>query len=166
MKKTLAALVLIATALATQAQTTSGPQSDASFSPKMSLGGPIAYPGGVWGTMVYSAKAPDGYLKWRVEGVVDQGVDWFRFGEGGSWKFNTYAGFEYVFNDEARGVTPMVGLKVNKRFTDGSLDLGLRWKHGNTYLSPVGTSSAGGSEKVSRVEAYATYWFSWNLKKE
>ena len=164
MKKPFIALALSAAALASQAQTTSGPSAETSFWPKMSLSGPIAYPGGVWGTLVYTARAPDGFLKYRIEGVVDQGVDWFRFG-GGSWKFNTYGGFEYVINDVSSGVTPMLGMKINKSFTDGSLDLGLRWKHGNTYLSPAG-GTVGGTEKVSRIEAYATYWFSWNLKKE
>lgn len=130
--------------------------------------GPIAYPGNTWGTLVYGAVRPTGDTspRWRVEGIVEQGADWFRFGADNSWKFNTYVAAEYVLNDIKSSWTPVIGAKVNKRFTDGSLDLGVRYKYGNTYLSPTGTSSFTGEARRSRVEVYATYWFDWNLKKD
>lgn len=131
--------------------------------PIRSFEGPIGYPGNTWGTVVYSAKAPAGYNEYRVEGIVEQGVDWFKFSEDKTWKFNTYGAFEYVLNSDTSGVTPVLGMKVNKAFSDGSLDLGLRIKRGSTYLSPTG-QSFGGTEKVTRTEVYATYWFAWDLK--
>lgn len=161
------------------AQTTSGPnatpnasspandKADGTFlglkMPKFN--GPIGYPGNTWGTMVYAAKQNDldTSPKWRIEGIVEQGVDWFRFGDG-SWKFNTYGAVEYVVNSNDNSWTPVVGMKVNKRFGNGSLDLGTRYKYGNTFLSPQG-SFVGGQKRTSRIEVYATYWFDWNLKQ-
>ena len=131
------------------------------------LSGPIGYPGNTWGTMVYGVHTPSGDTqpKWRIEGIVEQGVDWFRYGDG-SWKFNTYGAVEYVINSDQSSGTPVLGLKTNKRFSNGSLDLGLRYKYGNTYLSPTGASTFSGQKRVGRVEAHATYWFDWNLKKD
>lgn len=126
--------------------------------------GPLGYPGNMWGTTVYAADAPAGYLKYRIEGVVEQGVDWFMFGPDKNWKFNTYVAAEYVINSESNGVSPVIGLKASRAFTDGNLDLGVRYKYGNTYLSPTGAFNPGGTKKVGRVEIYATYWFGWNLK--
>lgn len=126
--------------------------------------GPIGYPGNTWGTLVYAAKAPDGFPRRRIEGIVEQGVDWFRFGDEKKWKYNTFVAAEYVLNTDSQGVTPVIGMKVNRAFSDGSLDLGLRVKRGSTYLSPVGVSFAGGTERVTRTEVFATYWFAWNLK--
>ena len=127
----------------------------------------LAFPGNVWGTMVYSADAPAGYPKYRIEGVVEQGVDWFRFGEGKRWKFNTYGAVEYVMNSEDKGASPVLGIKMSRGFGqgEGNLDLGLRYKYGSTYLSPTG-SFAGGTRSVGRVELYATYWFSWDAGRK
>lgn len=124
----------------------------------------LAYPGNVWGTMVYAADAPAGYPKYRIEGVVEQGIDWMRFGEDKKWKLNTYGAIEYVVNSDSKGASPVLGIKASRSFTDGNLDLGLRYKYGNTYLSPTG-GSTGGTAKVGRVEMFATYWFSWDAKK-
>lgn len=121
----------------------------------------VSYPGNVWGTLVHSADAPGGYPKYRVEGVVEQGVVWRQFND---WKLNTYGGFEYVLNSDSKGVTPMLGVKLQKSFGgDGALDLGVRVKHGNTYLSPSG-GSVGGTNRVTRTEIFATYWFAWDLR--
>lgn len=152
MKNSLIALVLVATSLAAAAQ----------VSPDTK--GPIAYPGNMWGTTVFVPNAPEGYPKYRIEGVVEQGADWFRFGEGNKWKFNTYVAAEYVINSDSKGVSPVIGLKTSRSFEDGNLDLGLRYKYGNTYLSPTG-GYAGGTKAVGRTELFATYWFAWNLKK-
>lgn len=175
MKKLFAAAAMIAACtLALAAESTSVGETYSTSGDKTSpknlfnfdkYDGPIAYPGNTWGTVVYGAKSPDGFQKYRIEGIVEQGVDWFRFSSDPQWKFNTYVAAEYVLNSDTRGVTPVLGMKVNRAFSDGSLDLGLRWKHGNTYLSPTGINNPGGTEKVSRVELYATYWFAWNLKK-
>jgi hypothetical protein len=127
--------------------------------------GPIAYPGNTWGTLVYAAHSPEGFQKYRIEGIVEQGADWFKFGEEKKWTFNTYGAFEYVINSDTRGITPILGIKSTRAFSDGSLDLGIREKYGNTYLSPTGQSFAGGSRKVARTEIYATYWFAWDAKK-
>ena len=125
----------------------------------------LSYPGNMWGTTVLAPNAPDGYPKYRIEGVVEQGVDWLRFGPDKKWKFNTYGAIEYVINSESKGASPVLGMKVSRGFSDGNLDLGLRYKYGSTYLSPTGASNPGGTKSVGRVELYATYWFAWDLKK-
>lgn len=149
MNKSFIALAIMAAAVSVQAQ---------------DFKGPIAYPGNMWGTTVLAPSAPDGYPKYRIEGVVEQGVDWFRFGDN-KWKFNTYVAGEYVINSDSKGFTPVIGMKMSRSYDDGNLDLGLRYKYGSTYLSPTGASNPGGTKAVGRVELFATYWFAWNLKK-
>lgn len=128
---------------------------------------PIGYPGNAWGTVVLGAKTPEGDTtpKYRVEGIIEQGVDWFRLPADPAWKFNTYGAVEYVINSNDSSATPVLGAKLNKRFSNGSLDLGVRYKYGNTFISPSG-SSAGGQRRTSRIEVHATYWFDWNLKRD
>ena len=127
----------------------------------------LAYPGNVWGTMVYSADAPAGYPKYRIEGVIEQGVDWLRLGQDKRWKLNTYGAVEYVLNNDSKGASPVLGVKLSRGFGqgEGNLDLGLRYKYGSTYLSPTGSSS-GGTKSVGRVELYATYWFGWDAGRK
>lgn len=128
---------------------------------------PIGYPGVAWGTVVLGAKTPNGDTapRYRTEGIIEQGVDWFRLPADLTWKFNTYGAIEYVINSDDSSATPVLGAKLNKRFGAGSLDLGVRYKYGNTFISPSG-SSVGGKQRASRVEVYATYWFDWNLKRD
>ena len=149
MNKSFIALAIMTAAISVQAQ---------------GLKGPIAYPGNMWGTTVLAPNAPDGYPKYRIEGVIEQGADWFRFGDD-KWKFNTYVAGEYVINSDSRGFSPVVGMKMSRSYDQGNLDLGLRYKYGSTYLSPTGNSNPGGTKDVGRVELFATYWFAWNLKK-
>lgn len=146
-------------------QLTTSPVVDNQTNEK-SMSGPIGYPGNTWGTIVYGVKTPNGDTvpRQRIEGVVEQGIDWFRFGDG-TLKFNTYVAGEYVVNSNDANVTPVIGMKVNKRFSDGSLDLGLRYKYGSTFITPGGSNTIGGIERASRIEVHATYWFDWNLKK-
>lgn len=128
---------------------------------------PIAYPGNTWGTIVYNTNPSEGDTtpRHRIEGIVEQGIDWFRFATDPTWKFNTYGAVEYVINSDTKTAAPVLGMKVNKHFDNGSLDLGLRWKNSKTYISPIG-SSPGGQERRNRIEVHATYWFEWNLKKD
>lgn len=124
----------------------------------------FSYPGNTWGTVVYAPSVQDGTPKLRAEGIIEQGVDWFRFG-GGSWRFNTYGALEYQINSDNTQFTPVIGMKVNKRFTDGSLDLGIRLKSANTYIGPTGSGTAGSFERKTTTQLYATYWFDWNLRR-
>lgn len=128
------------------------------------INSPMAYPGNMWGTIVLAPDAPGGYQKYRIEGVIEQGADWFRFGND-KWRFNTYVAGEYVINSNSKGFSPVIGMKMSRGYEDGNLDLGLRYKYGSTYLSPTGVSTAGGTKAIGRVELFATYWFAWNLKK-
>ncbi len=127
----------------------------------------VSYPGNTWGTLVYGVKTPEGDTvpQWRAEGIIEQGIVWKQFQNG--WKLNTFGALEYVINSDDSGYTPVLGVKMQKSFGgDGALDLGVRYKYGNTYLSPTGNGSfAGGTQKVGRVEVYATYWFAWDMKR-
>ncbi len=126
---------------------------------------PLGYPGNTWGTVVYTPSASNGDPKLRAEGIVEQGIDWFRFGDD-KWKLNTYAALEYVINSNDTQFTPVVGVKVNRRFSDGSLDLGVRVKNANTFISPNGTDTTSGLQRKVTTQIFATYWFDWNLKKD
>lgn len=124
---------------------------------------PFSYPGNTWGTIVYTgSKVNSGEPHLQVQGIVEQGVDWLRFGD--SWKLNSFVALEYVIDSNARTFTPVIGTKVNKRFSNGSLDLGIRVKNRN---QTIGITDAGApvSGRHATVQLYSTFWFDWNLKK-
>lgn len=125
---------------------------------------PLGYPGVVWGTIVYAPTARHGEPTFQTQGIVEQGIDWFRFGND-KWKFNTYGAVTYVIDDNNTTFVPQLGMKVNRRFENGSLDLGLRVMSENKVVSgsPLVTSSH--SERKATVQLYATYWFDWNLRR-
>lgn len=162
--------------LLAQNTTPSGPPAGGATTPaaeSKSTGwkGPIGYPGNTWGTLYYNAGSDNrrglGTPRWETQGIVEQGIDWFRFGDG-TWKFNTYGAIEYVINDNDKLFIPVLGMKVNKRFENGSLDIGIRVKNRNITVS--GINGYDGSEtfnrkKTATVQIFATYWFDWNLKK-
>jgi hypothetical protein len=122
---------------------------------------PIAYPGSTWGQLVYPAglvgeEKTDALLSGRVE----QGVDWFRFGED-KWKFNTYAALGYSVDNKGLSyynkLTPALGLKVSRSFDGGSLDLGVQVIHERRWKDSDSSNSG--------VQAYANWWFGWDAKK-
>jgi len=128
---------------------------------------PLGFPGVTWNTIVLSEKAPN-EPSLQMQGIVEQGVDWFKLG-GDKWKFNTYAAVTYnIDNNGARSYTPQLGLKFNRRYNNGSLDLGVRvldHHSKSNYVANLPGSSIVQTGRGRSVQAYGTFWFEWNLKK-
>jgi hypothetical protein len=119
---------------------------------------PIGYPGSTWSVLMFPASAT-GAEKNNVllQGKVEQGIDWVRFAD--VWKLNTYASVSYsadtVGLNYNNKVVPALGAKVTRAFDHGTLDLGVQVFQERRWKDQV--SSTG-------VQAYASYWFGWNLK--
>lgn len=130
---------------------------------------PLGYPGVTWNTIVLSEKVNPDEPTLQMQGIVEQGVDWFYVGKGDKWKFNTYAAVTYAIdNNSGRSYTPQIGFKFNRRYENGSLDLGVRVMnhHGrSSYIADIPGSSIVKTSKGRSVQAYGTFWFDWNLKK-
>jgi len=130
---------------------------------------PLGYPGVTWNTIVLSEKNSPDEPTLQMQGIVEQGIDWFHVGAGDKWKFNTYAAVTYAIdNNHGRSYTPQIGFKFNRRYTNGSLDLGVRLMnhHGqSSSFANIPGSSIVRTSKGTSVQAYGTFWFDWNLKK-
>jgi hypothetical protein len=123
---------------------------------------PIAYPGSTWGQLSYPAglsrEEKDNTL---LAGRIEQGADWFRFGED-RWKFNTYVALAYTVDNRGlpynNKLTPAVGMKVTRTFDSGVLDLGVQAIHEKRWRDDLNGKSSG-------VQAYASWWFGWDARK-
>lgn len=124
--------------------------------------GPIAYPGYIWGYGATPADVTPGSNKNNniANGKIEQGVDWFAFGEDKKWRYNTFVN-AYVTSDTAgydynNKVQPAVGMKVRRTFDNGMIDIGVQavYQH-NTVTNQNGTGA----------QAFASFWFGWDLKK-
>ena len=140
--------------------------SSASF---VAVAEPIGYPGVTWNTIVLSEKTTPDAPTLQAQGIVEQGIDWFRVGRGEKWTFNTYAAVTYALdNNHNRSYTPQIGFKFNRRYDNGSLDLGVRVMdhHGvSANTANIPGSAVVRTSKGTSVQAYGTFWFDWNLKK-
>lgn len=121
---------------------------------------PLEYPGSVWGVVNFPS-ATTGAERNNVlaQGRVEQGIVWFRFADG-KWKLNTYAALSYSLDSEGMSynnkTVPAVGVKVTREFDQGVVDLGIQAVQENRWKDDVHSSG---------VQAYASWWFGWNLKK-
>jgi hypothetical protein len=135
----------------------------AALMPLASHAEPIGYPGSTWGSLIYPSglvgEEKDNTL---LSGRVEQGIDWFRFGDGDKWKFNTYAAVGYSVDNKGLSynnkLTPGVGAKVSRTFDGGLLDLGVQLTHERRWKDTISRSNSG-------VQAYASWWFGWDAKK-
>ncbi len=125
--------------------------------------GPIGYPGSTWGTIVVSNTGPE-KPNFQWQGIVEQGVDWFKFADD-RWRLNTYGAASYSMdmNSISNTLAPQVGVKINRHFSDGSLDLGLRYVSQHSFFSSTTIANTPATTHAA-VQAYATFWFDWNLK--
>jgi hypothetical protein len=58
-------------------------------------------------------------------------------------------------------VTPTLGLKFQRPWDNGIVDVGIQAVYQNTFRGVPG----GGNESGSGVQAYVQYWTGWDLKK-
>lgn len=121
---------------------------------------PIEYPGSTWGVVMGPASTT-GAEKNNVlaQGKIEQGIVWFRFADG-QWKLNTYASLSYSLDTEGinynNKAVPAVGVKATREFSSGVVDVGVQAINERRWKDNVNSSG---------VQAYASYWFGWNLKK-
>jgi hypothetical protein len=128
---------------------------------------PIGYPGSNWTVLtvnpgVIKNSPEDGNV--LLQGKIEQGVDWLRFGADKNWRLNTYASLGYSWDKNALAynnkLVPAAGVKVSRDFDSGVVDLGVQVVH---EIHGRGVTS--GPKSGTGVQAYASYWFGWNLKK-
>jgi hypothetical protein len=124
---------------------------------------PIGYPGSTWSVLTLNPGVIRGTPEDNnvlLQGKIEQGIDWFRIGT--NWKFNTYASLGYSWDknglDYNNKLVPAVGLKFSRTFDSGVVDLGVQLVNENHFRSTATTKSGTGAQ------AYASYWFGWNLK--
>jgi hypothetical protein len=145
-----------------------------SASAAMAYDGPIAYPGSSYGAVI----GPSAVLKLTPESnnvlylaQIIQGVDWFRFA-GNTLTFDTYG--KVTFGDDMNHLTyndkvaAAFGARVDRHFADGILTVGVEgvdehhW--GDGWNGQLNLPASNGSMNGFGVQAYASYWFGWNLK--
>lgn len=123
--------------------------------------GPIGYPGSAWAVITVPASTT-GVEKNNLifQGKIEQGIDWFYLDSESKWKLNTYVSFGYSADSEALGynnkAVPAIGVKTTRTFTNGVFELGVQAIHEDRWIDNVSSNG---------VQAYASTWFGWNLKK-
>lgn len=123
---------------------------------------PIAYPGSTWGVIQYPAGlSQEEKENTLLAGRIEQGADWFRFGDD-KWKFNTYAALGYSVDNKGlpynNKLTPALGAKVSRTFESGVLDLGVQAIYERRWKDNLSGSNSG-------VQAYASWWFGWDARR-
>jgi hypothetical protein len=126
---------------------------------------PVGYPGSNWSVLTVNP----GVIKNTPEdnnvllqGRLEQGVDWKRFGSNNEWTFNTYASLGYSIDKNELAynnkLVPAIGAKISRRFDSGVVDFGIQAVHERHF-----TGVTSGPKSGSGVQVYASYWFGWNL---
>lgn len=128
---------------------------------------PLGYPGSNWSVLtlnpgvIRGTPEDDNIL---LQGKIEQGIDWVKFGTDKAWTLNTYVSLGYSVDRNALAynnkIVPALGAKMSRRFDNGVLDLGIQAVHENHFRGVApGVRSRGNG-----VQAYASYWFGWNLR--
>ena len=145
MKKTIFGLALLAASVGASAQ--------------------LAYPGSNWSNLTYNSDpaAPSSErTNTLLQGNIEQGIVWKNFN---GWRLNTYASMGYsadnvgyAYNNK---VTPALGIKFQRPWDGGNLDVGVQVVHQRNFRNvPTGASNSG-----TGVQAYVQYWTGWDLKR-
>jgi len=128
---------------------------------------PTDFPGSNWSALtlhpgVVKGTPEDGNL--LLQGKIEQGAIWARFGDNDKWALNTYVSLGYsadrnklYYNNK---LSPAIGVKVSRSFESGVVDIGVQAVHETYFHGITGSPKSG-----SGVQAYASYWFGWNLGK-
>jgi hypothetical protein len=144
MKKTLISLALLAIAGSAVAQ--------------------LSYPGSNWSSLTYNPSPIKGTPEEDnilFQGNVEQGIVWTKYGD---WKVNTYAAVAYSWDRNGLAynnrISPALGVKLQRQWNGGNLDLGVQVVHQNTFRGVTEGASSG-----TGIQVYAQYWAGWDLKK-
>jgi len=123
--------------------------------------GPLGYPGSAWAVVTFptSTSGPE-KDNLMFQGKIEQGIDWMYLDSKSKWKLNTYVSFGYSVDSEAFGynnkAVPAIGVKTVRSFDNGVLEFGVQAIHEDRWIDNVSSNG---------VQAYASTWFGWNLKK-
>lgn len=123
----------------------------------------VSYPGSNWSTLSVNPSVVKGTPEDNnvlLQGKLEQGVVWSRLGD---WGVNTYGSVGYSWDKNGLSynnkVSPAVGLKFQRSFEKGQVDIGVEVVHQENFRGVVSGPKSG-----TGVQAYAQYWFGWNLK--
>lgn len=127
--------------------------------------GPIGYPGSNWSVLTVNPSVIEGTPEDNnilLQGKLEQGIDWFRFGDG-NWVLNTFGSVGYSVDKNQLSynnkIVPALGIKVSRKFDQGVIDVGTQLVHERRFRTPDGFPSSG-----TGVQVYVSYWFGWNLR--
>lgn len=128
---------------------------------------PIGYPGSNWSVLtlnpgvIRNTPEDDNIL---LQGKLEQGIDWKKFGANKQWTLNTYLSVGYSWDRNGLAynnkVVPALGVKMSRRIESGVIDFGVQGVHQYNFRGV----SASQPKRGNGIQAYASYWFGWNLK--
>ncbi len=122
---------------------------------------PLSYPGSTWGSVSFPAglSRPENH-DLLLTGRIEQGAVWMNFGQDNRWRLNTYAALTYSVDNAGLGYynkyAPAVGVKVQRTFDDGVLDVGVQLAQEHRFKD---------NAKATGAQAFVNWWFGWDLKK-
>ena len=126
--------------------------------------GPIGYPGSNWSVLtvnpgvIKGTPEDDNIL---LQGKLEQGIDWKKYG---NWTLNTYGALGYSADKNGlfynNKFVPALGVKMSRGYERGVIDVGVQVVYQNNFRGVTAGDNSGYG-----VQAYASYWFGWNLKK-
>lgn len=141
------------------AQTAPETKSDSIFNP-------IALPGYTWGTMMWPNSVVKGVedSNFLFQGKVEQGADWFKFGDRKEFTVNTFVNATYSADSAGLPwnsyVKPAIGAKIRWDGDWGVAAAGVQYLYQRNWNVPNGSPDSG-----SGVQLFVEWYSNWNLKK-
>lgn len=122
---------------------------------------PLAYPGSAWSVLTFPAGvAGSEEHNTLLQGKVEQGIVWKKFGANNEWALNTYGSVGFSADRDGFGynnkVVPAVGVKMTRSFESGIVDVGVQVVHENRFKD---------HQRGTGVQAYVSFWTGWDLRK-
>ncbi len=169
MRKQLVALAVVAalTSTVSFAQTTpTVTASPTTVQPATSTSwfNPIALPGSTWGSITWPGSVLDNSPEKNdviFQGNVEQGADWFKFGDSKQFTFNTFVSMPFTVDTDGlpwnNKVQPGIGMKIRHSWGDsGTTDFGVRALYESRWKD---------NQDGWGVQLFVNYYTNWNLKR-
>lgn len=118
----------------------------------------LHFPGSTYGEFRFpNSPAQEENNNMVLEGSLEQGIDWNRFG-GGRWTLNTFGEFRYSVDrvglDYNNRLIPGIGIKLKARISTGIVQIGVKEVNEIRFRSDRSDHIALG---------FVNYWFGWDL---
>lgn len=123
---------------------------------------PLGYPGYTWGSITTPSSVVGGVEEHNVvlQGKIEQGVDWFKFGK--NVTVNTFVDLGYSVDNKNvpwnNKVAPGIGVKLKHETSFAHLEYGVRYGYERRWEDPVNRSGNG-------VQVFINWYTDWNLRK-